>query len=72
MALLSSSDIDRLYRIELEKFRKRIPKSISMHSNGKKVMPNGVPMTWMVGYYDHPPIFMDKGEGAYRIVSYGV
>ena len=27
-------------------------------------MPSGVPMSWMAGLYDHPPIFVAAGEGA--------
>ena len=28
-------------------------------------MPSGVPMAWMSGFYEAPPVFIAKGEGAY-------
>lgn len=65
--ILPPGDIENLYRAETALFRQRIPNSLALHARGKAVMPNGVPMTWMVGLYDHPPIFMGRGEGAYLV-----
>jgi glutamate-1-semialdehyde 2,1-aminomutase len=28
-------------------------------------MPSGVPMAWMAGFYEHPTVFVDHGEGAW-------
>lgn len=36
-----------------------------MLRQAEKVMPNGVPMPWMSGFYEAPPVFIDRGEGAY-------
>jgi glutamate-1-semialdehyde 2,1-aminomutase len=30
-------------------------------------MPDGVPMAWMAGLYDHPPLFVAEGDGAYFV-----
>ena len=61
------NNLDALHRLEMERFRQRIPKSLASHERGKAVMPNGVPVTWMVGLYDHPPIFVAEGAGAYLL-----
>ncbi len=31
-------------------------------------MPLGVPMGWMASLHGHPPIYLDRGEGAYVVV----
>ena len=61
------NNLDALHRLEMERFRQRIPKSLALHERGKAVMPNGVPATWMVGLHDHPPIFVAEGAGAYLL-----
>ena len=32
------------------------PKTMELWERGKKVMPNGVPMSWLRGSYHHPPM----------------
>ena len=63
--MLDEDALDGLYRVETELFKSRIPKSLDLWNRGKMCMPSGVPCSWMVASYDHPPIFMQKGEGAY-------
>jgi glutamate-1-semialdehyde 2,1-aminomutase len=59
--------LEALYQLELDRFRQRIPKSLGLHERGKAVMPNGVPVTWMVSLHEHPPIFVAEGAGAYLL-----
>jgi glutamate-1-semialdehyde 2,1-aminomutase len=61
------NNLETLYQLELERFRQRIPKSMALHERGKAVMPNGVPVTWMVSLHEHPPIFVAEGAGAYLL-----
>ena len=35
-------------------------------------MPYGVPMSWMVSYFAHPPIWIDEGHGAHFTCADGV
>ena len=42
----------------------RTRQSRALLERGRKVMPSGVPMSWMVGLYENPPVFVTHGEGA--------
>jgi len=57
--------IDNLYANELSKFVEARPRSMALLERAKKSMPDGVPMAWMAGVYDHPPMFIAEGKGAY-------
>lgn len=50
---------------EAERFVAERPRSRELWRKGRAVMPSGVPMAWMAGLYDHPPLFAAAGEGAY-------
>jgi len=41
------------------------PKTVELWERGKKVMPNGVPMSWLRGSYHHPPMFVDEAKGSH-------
>ena len=45
-------------------FRARVPKSLDLGSSARKVMPSGVPMAWMAGFYRTPPLWVSHGRGA--------
>jgi hypothetical protein len=65
---LAEIDVDKLQALlkrELKRHAERSPKSQALLVNAKKVMPSGVPMAWMSGFYEAPPVFVAKGEGAY-------
>ncbi len=58
---------DRVARInerELDLFRQRTRASNALRERALAVMPSGVPNSWMAGYYSHPQLFADHGEGA--------
>ena len=46
-------------------FHARIPKSLKLWQKAKGVMPNGVPMSWMLGLHRHAPVFASQGEKAW-------
>jgi glutamate-1-semialdehyde 2,1-aminomutase len=49
---------------ELERFAELRPRGMRMVDEARAVMPNGVPMTWMLSLYEHPPVVVDRGSGA--------
>jgi glutamate-1-semialdehyde 2,1-aminomutase len=53
-----------LRRREDAVFAERRPRSRALLERARRSMPNGVPMSWMVELYEHPPIFVASGEGA--------
>ncbi len=46
------------------RFRDAHPRSVELLERGRRVMPNGVPMAWLVGSYHHPPLWVVEGRGA--------
>jgi glutamate-1-semialdehyde 2,1-aminomutase len=62
--------IDRAKLLELKAredtaFIEARPRSAELWRQGRAVMPNGVPMSWLRDSYDHPPLFVDEGVGAH-------
>src|SRR2546425_8950621 len=53
-----------LRRREDAAFTERHPRSRALLERAVRSMPNGVPMSWMVELYGHPPIFVASGDGA--------
>jgi hypothetical protein len=61
------ADRDRVALIdqrEVTRFRERTRASNALRERALAVMPAGVPNSWMAGYYSHPQLFADHGEGA--------
>ena len=61
------ADPDRVSRIdrrEVARFRERTRASSALRDRALAVMPAAVPNSWMAGYYSHPQLFADYGEGA--------
>src|SRR6516165_778500 len=61
-------DLDRarlreLHAREVARFREARPRSLAMVARARAHMPNGAPMAWMA-YYDDPPVYIDRGQGA--------
>lgn len=64
---ISGLDMGRfsaLIKAETDQFHRNRPKSTALLERARKVMPDGVPMAWMVGLYDHFPPFFAGGQGA--------
>lgn len=50
---------------ETDRFAGMIPKSVDLGKRAAKSQPNAVPMAWMAGLYEHPPLYVTQGNGAY-------
>jgi glutamate-1-semialdehyde 2,1-aminomutase len=64
------SGVDRervraLKRAEDARFLAEHPRSAALLERGRAVMPNGVPMAWLVGSYHHLPMWVAAGNGAH-------
>ena len=46
------------------RFAAEHPRSAALLARGREVMPNGVPMAWLVGSYHHLPMWVADGKGA--------
>ena len=67
---MSHTEINRdhlkaLHKIEEERFLKLHPKSGELFEEAKKVMPGGVPMSWMAKWPGHYPVFVKSAKGAH-------
>jgi len=61
------ADRERVARIdqrEVARFRERTRASNALRERALPVMPAGVPNSWMAGYYSHPQLFAEHGQGA--------
>ena len=68
---ISGLDMGRfsaLIKAETDQFHRNRPKSAALLERARKVMPDGVPMAWMVGLYDHLPPFFTDGQGARLVI----
>lgn len=67
-AAVSGLDMERLSSLfhgETERFHQSRPKSAALLARAAKVMPDSVPMPWMVWLYDHAPPFVTGGQGSW-------
>jgi acetylornithine/succinyldiaminopimelate/putrescine aminotransferase len=55
----------RLLDAERERFHAARPRSLSLGREARASMPNGVPMSWQHLMYDHAPIWVAHGRGAW-------
>jgi glutamate-1-semialdehyde 2,1-aminomutase len=58
------ANLQRIRQREDDDFRSRVPKSLAMGSKARQVMPAGVPMAWMAGFYRTPTPWVARGSGA--------
>lgn len=68
MADLTGIDSARVERLESEesaRFVAERPISADHLQRARTTMPRGVPMSWMDDLYEHPPVWVKHGEGAY-------
>jgi glutamate-1-semialdehyde 2,1-aminomutase len=68
-AVAPRSGVDRervrsLKNAEDARFAAEHPRSADLMERGRQVMPNGVPMAWLVGSYHHLPMWVADGKGA--------
>jgi glutamate-1-semialdehyde aminotransferase len=59
--------IGELIERELARFLDERPRNASLLERASASMPLGVPMAWMASLHGHPPLYMDRGEGAHVV-----
>ncbi len=63
---MSEIDRDRLAAIrarEHAEFDRRTQRSAELVEHARRHLPDGVPMAWMAGLYDHRPLYVAHGDG---------
>jgi glutamate-1-semialdehyde 2,1-aminomutase len=65
---MTTTAIDRVRLREVQarertRFAERTRRSAELSERARPLMPDGVPMAWMAGLYDHGPIHVAHGEG---------
>ena len=50
---------------EVAQFETAHPRSKELFKRAEKSLLGGVPMSWMVSYFAHPPLWVDEGHGAH-------
>src|SRR5688572_5560965 len=63
---MSANDRDRLAAIrarEQAEFNRRTQRSAELAERAGRHLPDGVPMAWMAGLYDHRPLYVAHGDG---------
>lgn len=61
---LNMARLEALLLAESAQFRANRPRSAALLVRAAKVMPDGVPMPWMIWLYDHAPPFVTGGQGS--------
>lgn len=56
--------LEQLRDDETATFHAAIPRSRAWRNDARAVMPNGVPVSWMVGFYRHEPVVAVSGAGS--------
>jgi glutamate-1-semialdehyde aminotransferase len=57
--------IGELTERELARFLEERPRNAALLERASGSMPLGVPMAWMASLHGHPPLYMERGDGAY-------
>ena len=65
MSLIDRERLRDLHKKEEARFLERTPKSRSQFETAKKVMPSGVPMSWMSKWPGAYPLFVASANGAH-------
>jgi glutamate-1-semialdehyde 2,1-aminomutase len=63
--MIDRAHLKKLHAIEEERFLARTPKSRERFEAAKKVMPGGVPMSWMTKWPGKYPLFVASAKGAH-------
>jgi glutamate-1-semialdehyde 2,1-aminomutase len=65
MSGIRAERVEAMLAAENERFVAERPESTARLERARRSMPRGVPMSWMDDLYEHPPVWVDRGEGAY-------
>jgi glutamate-1-semialdehyde aminotransferase len=61
-----------LWEREIARYVGAHPRCLELREQARAHMPYGVPMSWMVSYFAHPPVWIDEGHGAHFTCADGV
>ena len=64
MAEIDRARLAQLTKVETTRFRETHPESARLFAEAKKVMPGGVPMSWMSKWPGEFPLFIKEAKGA--------
>ena len=65
LATFDPERVAALEEVENERFVAERPRSMTLLDRGRSAMPRGVPMAWMDDLYEHAPVWVTEGKGAY-------
>ncbi len=57
--------VAELWRRETARYAQDHPRCLGLRERARPGMPHGVPMSWMVSYFAHPPVWVAEGHGAH-------
>ena len=57
--------VAELWRRESAMYEREHPRCLELRERARPGMPHGVPMSWMVSYFAHPPVWVAEGHGAH-------
>jgi hypothetical protein len=67
MALLTGLDPTKLKELGASVYARFVadrPRSLALTQEALRLMPRGVPMSWMDDLYEHPPMWVSHGSGS--------
>jgi len=56
--------LEGLLAVENRRFDDERPGSLQRRERARRTMPRGVPMAWMDDFYEHPPVWVTRAQGA--------
>ena len=62
---MDAERVSNVREIEETRFVAERPRSMRLLERARATMPRGVPMSWMDDMWEHPPMWVEKGSGAY-------
>lgn len=62
---ISGEKLQQVRNSESQRLDQMLVKSKALHERARASQPCGVPMAWMVGLYEHLPMFIDNANGAW-------
>jgi hypothetical protein len=62
---MDAERVSNVREIEETRFVAERPRSMSLLGRARATMPRGVPMSWMDDMWEHPPMWVETGSGAY-------
>jgi len=63
--------VAELWQRESERYAREHPRCLELRERARQSMPHGVPMSWMVSYFAHPPVWVVEGHGAHLTCADG-